>query len=79
VGFKKFNYISLEEAHEIIMKATRGKARHEEVSVFQAYNRVLAEGVISDVDIPPLAFLTLMVTLSELKTLRRHLLIILFF
>jgi len=51
---KKFNYISLEEAHQLIRKAIgQKKLGREVVSVFHAYNRVLAEDVISDVDIPP--------------------------
>jgi molybdenum cofactor synthesis domain-containing protein len=49
---KKFNYLSLEEAHQLIRKAIRGRARQEVVSIFQAYNRVLAEDIASDVDLP---------------------------
>ncbi len=49
---KKFKYTPLFEAHQIVTEATKGKARQESVSVFQAYNRVLAEDIKSDVDLP---------------------------
>jgi molybdenum cofactor synthesis domain-containing protein len=52
---KKFAYTSLREAHQLIREITRGKAKHEVVPVFHAYNRVLAEDIISDVDIPPVS------------------------
>lgn len=50
---KKFFYASLTDVHKVISEIARGKAREETVSVFQAFNRVLAEDIISDVDIPP--------------------------
>lgn len=50
---KKFSYIPVEEAHQILMKVVRAKARREIVPVHEAYDRVLAEDMISDVDIPP--------------------------
>jgi len=53
---KKFNYVSLEDAHQLIRKVMRQKKlKREVVSVFQAYNRVLAEDITSDVDIPPVS------------------------
>jgi len=52
---KKFNCLSLEEAHKLIKKTIKGETRQEVVSVFQAYNRVLAECIISDVDLPPVS------------------------
>ncbi len=50
---KKFSYVSIGEAHEIIVKAVRAEARREAVPIQEAYNRVLAEDVMSGVDIPP--------------------------
>lgn len=50
---KKFAYASLREAQQLIREITRGKAECEAAPVFQAYNRVLAEDIVSDVDIPP--------------------------
>ena len=52
---KKFAYTSLREAHQLISEITRGKARPEVVPVFHAYNRVLAEDIISNMDIPPVS------------------------
>jgi len=52
---KKFNYLPLEEVHQSIREITRGKAGEEVISVFHAYNRVLAEDVISEVNIPPVS------------------------
>lgn len=50
---KKFNYISLKEAHLLMREVVKGRPSEEVVPVFQAYNRVLAEDIISDVNIPP--------------------------
>jgi molybdenum cofactor synthesis domain-containing protein len=50
---KKFKYTPLEETHRLIREITRRKAGHEVIPVFHAYGRVLAEDIISDVDIPP--------------------------
>jgi molybdopterin biosynthesis enzyme len=50
---KKFAYTPLREAHRLIAEITKGKTQQESVPVFHAYNRVLAEDIISDVDIPP--------------------------
>ena len=52
---KKFAYTSLRDVHQLIGEMTRGKAECEVAPVFQAYNRVLAEDIISDVDIPPVS------------------------
>lgn len=49
---RRFHYLTLEETHELIKNAISRKAKQEEVPVQQAYNRVLAEDVISEVDIP---------------------------
>jgi len=48
---KKFKYVSLEEVHQLIRNIA--KRSEEVVDIFQAYNRVLAENIVSDVDIPP--------------------------
>jgi len=50
---KKFAYTPLGEVHQLIAEITKGKTQQESVPVFHAYNRVLAEDIISDVDIPP--------------------------
>jgi molybdopterin molybdotransferase len=50
---KKFSYIPVDKAHQILRKVVRVKARREMVPTHQAYKRVLAEYVISDVNIPP--------------------------
>mgnify|MGYP001099212629 CR=1 FL=1 len=50
---KKFSYIPVEEAHQILMTVVRVEARREMVPIHEAYNRVLAEDVISNVDFPP--------------------------
>jgi len=50
---KKFAYTPLGEAHQLIAEITKGKTQQESMPVFHAYNRVLAEDIISDVDIPP--------------------------
>jgi molybdenum cofactor synthesis domain-containing protein len=52
---KKFKYIPLEEVHRLIREITGGKAGQEVISVFHAYNRVLAEDITSDVNIPPVS------------------------
>jgi molybdenum cofactor synthesis domain-containing protein len=52
---KKFAYTSLRDVHQLIREMTRGKAECEEAPVFQAYNRILAEDIISDMDIPPVS------------------------
>jgi len=51
--WKKFSYIPVEEAHQILIKTVRVETRGEIVPIHEAYNRVLAEDIISDVDIPP--------------------------
>jgi len=48
---KKFKYVSLEEVHQLIKNIARESK--ETISVFQAYNRVLAENIISDINLPP--------------------------
>jgi len=48
---KRFKYLSLDEAYELIRNLV-GKVKEEEVFVQEAYNRVLAEDIISEVDIP---------------------------
>ncbi|MEM2454384.1 MAG: molybdopterin molybdotransferase MoeA [Candidatus Bathyarchaeia archaeon] len=50
---KKFAYVSLKEAYLLIREVVKEKLLEEVVPVFQAYNRVLAEDVISNVSIPP--------------------------
>ncbi|MEM1716523.1 MAG: molybdopterin molybdotransferase MoeA [Candidatus Bathyarchaeia archaeon] len=50
---KKFAYMSLSEAHILLREIARGKRSEETVPVFQAYDRVLAEDIISDINIPP--------------------------
>lgn len=50
---KKFKYRSLEEVHQIIKKVIPHGVEYEVIPIFQACNRVLAEDIISDVDIPP--------------------------
>lgn len=50
---KKFTYVSLREARILLREVVKGRRLEESVPVFQAYNRVLAEDIISDIDIPP--------------------------
>lgn len=50
--WKKFSYIPVERAHQILRKTVRVEARREIVPIHEAYNRVLAEDVISNVNIP---------------------------
>ncbi|MEM1539631.1 MAG: molybdopterin molybdotransferase MoeA, partial [Candidatus Bathyarchaeia archaeon] len=52
-AYKRFHYLSLEETHELIKRIMSGKAKQEEVPAHYAYNRILAEDVTSDVDVPP--------------------------
>jgi molybdenum cofactor synthesis domain-containing protein len=49
---KKFKYVSLEKAYELVRGLAK-KVRQEGVWVHQAYNRILAEEITSEVDIPP--------------------------
>jgi len=49
--YKGFKYIPLEGAYELIKSSVR-RAKREEVLVLEAYNRVLAEDIISEVNIP---------------------------
>jgi molybdopterin biosynthesis enzyme len=51
---KRFSYASLDEAYQLIKRAVDTiKPKTEMVPIFQAYNRVLAEDIISEVNIPP--------------------------
>jgi len=51
---KKFSYTSLDEAYQLISRAAdKIKPETEEIPIFQAYSRVLAEDIISEIDIPP--------------------------
>lgn len=50
--YKKFNYVSLEDAYNLIRNAITMQVKKEEVPVYNAYNRVLAEDIISRVNIP---------------------------
>lgn len=50
-SLKNYDYTSLREAHWIIGEIAKGKIEKELVPFFQAYNRVLAEDLISHVDI----------------------------
>jgi molybdenum cofactor synthesis domain-containing protein len=46
--------MSLDEAHQLIKRALDViKPETEDVSIFHAYNRVLAEDIISEINIPP--------------------------
>jgi molybdopterin biosynthesis enzyme len=49
---KRFKYLPLEEAYEVI-KSFVGRVKEEEVLTQEAYNRVLAEDIVSEVNIPP--------------------------
>lgn len=50
---KRLKYMPLEEVHQLLKRAVEGRLRQESVPVFNAYKRVLAEDIVSDVDIPP--------------------------
>ncbi|MEM1551027.1 MAG: molybdopterin molybdotransferase MoeA [Candidatus Bathyarchaeia archaeon] len=50
---KKFTYAPLKEVYSLIEKIVKRMVSVELVTVFEAYNRVLAEDIISDVNIPP--------------------------
>jgi molybdenum cofactor synthesis domain-containing protein len=51
---KRFSYTSLNEAYQLIRRALDNiKPETEEIPIFQAYSRVLAEDIISEINIPP--------------------------
>jgi len=49
---KKFDYISTESAHKLLMQSIKFQPKRESISVSEANSRVLAENIVSDVNIP---------------------------